>query len=299
MVVNSGNCMVLGFHSSQRQAELLANQLAVPCAKINVHSFPDGESRVTIPTNLPDTVLFMQSLDNPNAKLIELILALEASRRHGCRNAVLIAPYLSYMRQDIEFEPGQAVSQLIIGDLLSSRLEAVITIDPHLHRINHLSDSFTKCVAVSLSAAATIGQHLKTGPENRILVGPDEESEQWVKTAAEVSGLPYCIASKVRHGDRNVEVSLPEGDFQEKHAILVDDVISSGHTIKQAAIKLLHAGCRQVDAACTHALFASGAMTELRNAGVTNIISSNSIPHDTNSIDLTTLIAEAVEQLAK
>jgi len=298
MVVNINDCMVLGFDSSQQQAQLLADQLAVPCAKINVHQFPDGESRVTVPTDLPGTVLFMLSLDNPNAKLIQLILALEASRRHGCRNAILIAPYLSYMRQDIEFEPGQAVSQLIIGDLLSARLEGVVTIDPHLHRISHLSDSFTQCTAISLSAAAAIGQHLKAGSENRILVGPDEESEQWVKTAAEISGLPYCIASKVRHGDRNVEVSLPQVNFKEMHAILLDDVISSGHTIKQAAITLLHAGCRQVDAVCTHALFATGAMAELRNAGVSNIFSANSIPHATNSIDLTGLIADAIRKLA-
>ena len=298
MVTDTNTMVVLGFESSWQQATRLAQCLSVPCSLIQCHRFPDGESRIKVPTGLPPTVLFVVSLDNPNAKLIELLLAVAASRRHGCQRAILVAPYLCYMRQDIEFEPGQAVSQLIIGDLLSSRLDGIITVDPHLHRINHLSESFTHCEAISLSAAGEIGRYLKPGADNRMLVGPDEESEQWVKTASDTSGLPYCIARKVRHGDRDVEVALPDENLSGKHAILLDDVISSGHTIKQAAQALMRAGCVQVDAVCTHGLFAPGAPEALTEAGITQVVSCNSIPHPSNQIDLSPLIKDAVIRLA-
>ena len=290
--------MILSFDSSREQAQQLADELGMPHYPVQVHRFPDGESRVKVPSPLPEKVLFFVSLDNPNQKLIELLLAIAAGRQQGCKQVYLIAPYLCYMRQDIEFEPGQAVSQLIIGELLSSRIEGVITVDPHLHRINNLSESFTHCKTASLLAASVIGAYLgqedKSSEDNRVLVGPDEESEQWVKAAAETSGLTYCVASKERFGDRDVKVALPHQDFRGKHAIILDDVISSGHTIQQAALALLDAGCSQVDAACTHALFAPGAETALQQAGVSRIISCNSIPHATNCIDLSPMLAEAV-----
>ncbi|MBA54598.1 MAG: phosphoribosylpyrophosphate synthetase [Pseudomonadales bacterium] len=294
--------MILSFDSSRTQAQQLADQLGLPHQPVEVHHFPDGESRVKVPSPLPQKVIFCVSLHNPNQKLIELLLAIAASRKQGCREAYLVAPYLCYMRQDIEFEPGQAVSQLIIGELLSSRIEGIITVDPHLHRINDLSESFIHCKTTSLLAAGVIGAFLEKDNRNsdnaRILVGPDAESEQWVKAAADTSGLPYCVASKERFGDRDVKVSLPKVDFQGKHAIILDDVISSGHTIQQAALALTEAGCSQVDAACTHALFAPGATAALQQAGVSKIISCNSIPHETNCIDLSPLLAEAVSKMA-
>ena len=293
-MVTDKTMIVLGFEGSRNQTEKLAAQLQVPFDLIKVHRFPDGESCVTVPIGLPETVVFMQSLDQPNQKLIELLLAESAARKHGCKQSVLVAPYLCYMRQDIEFEPGQAISQLIIGDLLSKCFDTVITIDPHLHRIKTLDEAFTHCEAISLSAAGLIGTHLSNNAENAILVGPDEESEQWVKVAAKHSGMPWCVASKVRSGDRNVKVALPKVDFQGKHAILLDDVISSGHTMKEAAEALLEAGCTRVDAACTHALFAAGAEQALKASGVNSVISCNSIPHQSNRIDLSPLFAETL-----
>jgi len=289
--------MILGFAASARQSQALAQHMNVSCKLIQVHRFPDGESKITVPTELPATVIFLLSLDHPNDKLVELILAIGAARAQGAERVLLVAPYLCYMRQDMEFEPGQAISQLIIGDLLSRHVDAIVTVDPHLHRINNLSESFTHCQAVSLSAAASIGDYLKSCGEELLLVGPDEESEQWVKVAAQASGLPWCVAHKERLGDRDVQVSLPAGEYQGKTAMLLDDVISSGHTIKQAAQALMAAGCSEVKAVCTHALFAEGAEQALQQAGVRSIVSCNSIPHPSNHIDLSPLLAAALVPL--
>ncbi|MAR93050.1 MAG: phosphoribosylpyrophosphate synthetase [Pseudomonadales bacterium] len=288
--------LILGF-GEDAAPRALAAALKVPAKSIQVHHFPDGESSVRVPTGLPATVIFYLSLHHPNAKLVELLLARAAAVAHGCERAILVAPYLCYMRQDKEFEPGQAVSQRIIGELLSRHFSAVITVDPHLHRIQHLGQALPHCQARSLSAAPLLGQRLAQWYPNALLVGPDAESEQWVSAAAGSSGLGYTVAEKVRHGDRNVAVSLPAGNYRDRHAILLDDVISSGHTMKQAAMALRQAGCQRVDAACTHALFAPGAEAALTDAGITEIISCNSIPHPSNRIDLSPLLAAAVAEL--
>lgn len=292
-----GNWMIiLGFEENTKLCQSLATELNFRAAMIQVHRFPDGESKVTIPTQLEETVIFLCSLNDPNNKLIELMLAVQWARKYGCQRAILVAPYLCYMRQDCEFEPGQVVSQTIMGDWLSSLFDGVITIDPHLHRIDRLDQAFLHCKAISVSATEIIGTYLKGRYEQAVLVGPDEESQQWVSVVAEHSGLEYCVASKVRTGDRDVSVQLPSFDFTNRTAILVDDVISSGHTIQQAALALKEAGANKVLAACTHPLFATGAEEALQLAGVESVLSCNTIAHSSNCIDISSLLAKTIHQ---
>ena len=120
-----GPALVLGFADYAAPAQRLADRLRVPCAQVTVHRFPDGESRVTVPVPLPARVALCRSLDRPNDKLVETILAAAAARKHGAHAVTLVAPYLPYMRQDAEFTPGDAVSQRIVGALLAERFDAV------------------------------------------------------------------------------------------------------------------------------------------------------------------------------
>jgi ribose-phosphate pyrophosphokinase len=200
------------------------------------------------------------------------------------------------MRQDMAFKPGQAISQRIIGDLLSEWVDDLITVDPHLHRIAHLNIALPYCNAVAMSAAPLLGAFLKSAKIDGVLVGPDAESRQWVEQVAQASGLDYVVASKERLGDREVKVTLPAYDYNNRRAILVDDVISSGKTLMETAARLRLAGASAVSAICTHALFAAGAETGMAEAGIQPVWSSNSIPHPSNCIDLTPLLAEAIHE---
>ncbi|HVL02456.1 MAG TPA: ribose-phosphate diphosphokinase [Dongiaceae bacterium] len=290
---------VLGFEESAPQARALAAALKCDYATVSVHRFPDGESLVTVPVKLRKTVLFYRSLNDPNAKLVELLLAIEAARRHGCKRVVLIAPYLSYMRQDMEFKPGQAVSQHIIGGLLSEWVDDLVTVDPHLHRTPRLSSVLPYCSSVARSAAPLLGAFLRQQQiqDTAVLVGPDAESRQWVEQVAQACGLDFVIAGKERFGDRAVKVTLPAYNYQDRHAILVDDVISSGKTLVETTQALRNAGIRQVDALCTHALFAPGAEESLREAGIRHVWSTSSIPQTTSCIDLTPVLVEGLHEL--
>ena len=238
-----GPALVLGFADYAAPAQRLADRLRVPCAQVTVHRFPDGESRVTVPVPLPARVALCRSLDRPNDKLVETILAAAAARKHGAHAVTLVAPYLPYMRQDAEFTPGDAVSQRIVGALL---------------------------------------------------VGPDEESAQWLAAAAAGHRFETAVCRKVRRGDRDVDVDVPPARIAGRAVVLVDDMASTGTTLAVAARRCLALGAATVDALVVHGLFVGDAVGDLRRAGVRHVWSTDSVLHATNVLPLAGLLAGAL-----
>ncbi|MEN8168724.1 MAG: ribose-phosphate diphosphokinase [Pseudomonadota bacterium] len=288
--------LVLGFTDYQPQGEALAQKLGLNFSLVEVHRFPDGESKVTLPSNLSEEVIICRSLDQPNAKLIELLLTAQTARKQGVKRLTLVAPYLCYMRQDIAFHPGEAVSQQIIGPFLAGLFDKVITVDPHLHRINDLSQALPNIEAISLQSAALMGKFLAANTEHPMLVGPDGESEQWVRAIADPAGLDYAIASKQRLGDREVVIKLPEHDYHQHEVILVDDMISTGRTLINVTRQLKKQGAGTIHCLVTHALFADEVTQALHDAGISHIWSCDSIGHASNAISLAPLLASVLRE---
>ncbi|MGZ8153514.1 MAG: ribose-phosphate diphosphokinase [Methylovulum sp.] len=286
--------LILAFADYSAPAQRLADKLAAPLEPVVLHRFPDGESLIRLPAALPRHVIICRSLNQPNDKLIELMLCAKTARELGAERITLVAPYLCYMRQDIANHPGEAVSQRIVGQMLADLFDDVITVDPHLHRISSLKQAIPLQNAVSLSAASAIGDYLRNRLNHAILLGPDSESAQWVKDVAARIGFEYAVAQKTRRGDREVEITLPDEDFKNSPVVIIDDMASTGRTMAQA-ISLLHeAGARGIYAAITHPLFCGDAESHIRSAGVTEIWSTDSIEHPTSCIKLGSLLSAAV-----
>lgn len=292
--MNKSKTVVLGFPDYRPQAMAFATAAGLDYEDIYIHVFPDGESKLVIPVELPRKVILFRSLDHPNEKLVELILAASAVRQQGCSDLMLIVPYLCYMRQDIAFHPGEVVSQKIIGALLANYFDAVITVDSHLHRISKLSEAIPVAEekAINLTATEPMAKFLQQSTENAFLLGPDAESEQWVKAIASHEKLDYGVANKQRYGDRNVSVVLPEAEFNGRNIVLVDDVASTGKTLLAAIDGLKKHQPASVNILVTHALFSGRAAEDLLAAGANAIWSCDSINHPTNRISLAPLLAE-------
>ena len=289
--------MLLGFHDYEAQGRRLAEALGLSFAPVELHRFPDGESKVTLPAQLPEQVVVCRTLDQPNDKLVELMLVARTARELGARRLILVVPYLCYMRQDIAFHAGEAVSQQIIGAFLAELFDAVITDDPHLHRITRLEQAIPRGQAVALTAAPAMIQFLARHVQNPMLIGPDAESEQWVRAMAEPAGLEYAVATKERLGDRSVRTKLPEVSYQGRSIVLVDDMASTGRTLIAVASQLKFRGAAAIHCLVTHALFADDATHQLHEAGIEQIWSTDSISHPSNVIHLAPLLADAVRAL--
>ena len=289
--------MLLWFDDEHDAALRLAQAASLSAAPVERHRFPDGEFRLRLPTPLPERVVILRTLDQPNEKLIELLLAARTARELGARHLTLVAPYLAYMRQDMAFRPGEAVSQRIVGSFLAGLFDAVITVDPHLHRVTTLHEAVAVRDAIVLSGAPLLADLIATHCPAPLLVGPDGESAQWVAQAAARHGFDHAVCTKVRHGDRAVDIALPERDVRGRAVVLLDDMASTGHTAANAARLLLAAGATSVDFAVTHALFAGDAVEVLRSAGVRHLWSTDCVAHPSNAVSIAPMVATALDSL--
>jgi ribose-phosphate pyrophosphokinase len=287
---------LLGFADYRNQGEALAKALGIPFALADIHRFPDGESKVTLPSELPAELILCRSLDHPNDKLIELLLAARTARLQGVERLTLVAPYLCYMRQDIAFHPGEAVSQRIIGHFLAELFDRVVTVDPHLHRIDRLEQAIPGREAIALGSAELMGAFLAQNTTRPLLVGPDAESAQWVRAIAAPAGLDYTVATKERLGDREVRITLPKHDYHRHEVILVDDMISTGRTLINVTEQLKRQGAETIHCLVTHALFSDDVSEALHAAGIDRIWSSDSIPHPSNAVPLAELLVQGVRR---
>lgn len=297
LIVTASQAGLLCFEEERSIAGRAAEAAGLGLAVVERHRFPDGELRLRLPAALPERVVVWLGLHQPNEKLVELLLTARTARQLGARHLTLVTPYLAYMRQDIAFNPGEAVSQRIVGAFLADLFDAVITVDPHLHRVATLAEAIPVQDAIVLSGAPLLADHIASQRTNVLLIGPDEESQQWVAQAAARHGWDSGVCRKTRHGDRQVVIELPERPMAGRAVVLMDDVASSGHTVAQAAQLLIAAGAASVDVAVTHALFASGAVELLREAGVGEVWSTDAIAHASNAVSIVPAVADALRNL--
>jgi ribose-phosphate pyrophosphokinase len=253
--------------------------------------FPDGESYVRIMSDVKSkSVTILCSLNEPDKKIAALIFLARTLKELGAGKITLIAPYLGYMRQDKRFKKGEAVTSDIFAKLLSGYIDALITIDPHLHRHAKLEEIYS-CECAALSAAPLMAQWISAHVPNPLVVGPDKESEQWVKVVAGETHAPYIILNKTRHGDRDVEIILPDiSSYKGRTPILVDDIISTAATMIKAIKLLRQQGCGQVICLATHGVFAENSYDGILKLGEVHVVTSNTIPHASNGMDVNDLL---------
>ena len=286
--------LVLAFADEAALAQRLATGLGWALSIIDVHTFPDGETRLRLPPVLPPHTALLRGLHQPNQKFAPLLLAAAGARELGAQRLTLVSPYLAYMRQDIEFAPGEVVSQRHIGRLLAAAFDAVITVDPHLHRVATMDEVVPGRRGVALTAARLLGGHVARQVPGALLMAPDEEAGQWVRAAAAAHGLDHAVCHKQRSGDREVAVSLPDQDVQGRAVVLLDDVASTGRTLVAAARGAIARGAISVDVAVTHALFVDDALQQVVASGVRQVWSTDCVPHASNAVSVVPLLVEAL-----
>jgi ribose-phosphate pyrophosphokinase len=281
------------FPDCEQLAEPLLAMLGAERGRLEWRRFPDRESLVTLHDQCANRdAIFLCTLTDPDTKFLALYFAAMTARELGARRVGLIAPYLAYMRQDHRFTPGQAVSAHAFARLLSAHFDWLVTVDPHLHRIAKLDDIFS-IPAVAVSAMPAVSEWLAANVPNPVLIGPDRESAQWAERVAKTLDAPCLILDKVRSGDRDVRVSAIDLTVvRGRNPVIIDDIASSGHTLAEALKGFAPLGIVAVTCVVVHALFSDGAAKMLREAGAKRVVSTNTVAHDTNAIDVVPLIAE-------
>lgn len=290
--------IVLALPDAEVLAAGLSSALGAELSSLVLHRFPDGESMVRIDADVAGKdIIIACNLAHPDEKILPVLFAADAARELGAKRILLVAPYLPYMRQDKRFHPGEAITSKTFARLLSTHVEALVTVDPHLHRYHSLNDIYkvpTRVVHAAPALAAWIKQHV----DNALLVGPDSESEQWVSEVAADVGVPFVVLQKTRHGDRQVEIDMP--NFQQwngRNPVIIDDIVSSARTMIAVCTALRQQGMAVPICMAVHALFAEDAYDRLIGAGAKQVISCDTVPHPSNGISMVEPLAKAVLEL--
>lgn len=290
--------ILLALPGAESLAEKLAAELHCAANTIEAHRFPDGETVVRLRTGVAGRrVVLAAHLDHPDEKTLPLLFAADAARELGAAEVGLVAPYLPYMRQDVRFRPGEAVTSRTFARLLSGTVDFVVTVDPHLHRWPSLDAIYTARTHV-VAAAPAIAQWLQRALPGPVIVGPDSESAQWVADVARCVDAPYVVMTKLRRGDRDVQVTLPEGaQAHGRTPVLLDDIVSSGHTMAEAGRVLRAAGWGEPLAIAVHALVDDAGLDLLHRSGIRRLVSCDSVPHPSNGIALAPLLAQGIRAM--
>ncbi len=280
---------------NQALTEILTKQLAAELGIAEIRFFPDGESYIRIDSNVRNkTAILIDTLNEPNCKIVPLLFMAQTLKELGAAKIGLVTPYLPYMRQDKRFKAGEGITSKLFAQLLSNYIDSLITIDPHLHRIHHLSEIYTVPNISTMHATERIAQWIEHHVSNPVLIGPDEESRQWVSEIAGYNNLSFVVGKKQRIGDRQVSLSLPEIDNKGQSAVVVDDVIATGISMLEVLKQLQTQGFKNSICIAVHALFNKETEHQLLQVGAEKIVTCNTIVHPSNQIDISDLIVQGI-----
>jgi len=286
---------VISGNASSDLAKRIARKLKAPYIKTEKKVFPDGESKITI-NQVPkkSIVLVVQSTYPPvDSNLLELLSIVSKIQKFSSRVYAII-PYMGYARQDREFLGGEIVTIGVIGKLLKAAgVKKILTVDIH----SKLALKELKISSENVSAMEDLVKHFKKMKmKDPLVVSPDMGGQERAEKFASLLKTEFIGLKK--HRDRKTgKVNILSGKVNVKNRdlILVDDMISTGGSIIKATQFLKKQKCGRVFVACTHALLVNNAAKKIKNAGVSQIISTNTIPGDSAKVDVSRVISDALK----
>jgi ribose-phosphate pyrophosphokinase len=294
--------LILAAPGDSSAARAMAERLDADLGTSTIRRFPDSEFYVRIDSRVAGRAVWLVCTMHPASdKLLPLYFMAQTARDLGARAVYLAAPYLAYMRQDDRFQDGEGVTSRYFGRLLSSAVDGLVTVDPHLHRFAALAEVYS-VPTHAVRAAPRIAAWVRENVEHPAVIGPDAESEQWVAAVAAELGCPQLVLRKVRRGDREVAVSAVANgassgaaiDWSHHTPVLVDDIVSTARTMIETVLQLQRAGASPPICVGVHAVFSQSAYGDLCEAGAARVVTCNTIPHASNEIDVLDLVADAI-----
>lgn len=274
----------------------LSRKIKANLVKSQVKVFADGESKITLGGKLSKRkTVIVQSIYPPVDTNLIQALSLISKAKETSSEVIAVIPYMGYARQDREFLSGEIITMKVLGKLFrGAGASKIIAVDIH----SMIGFKHFKIKTMNVSAIPDLVRYFKKlSLKNPLVVSPDQGGKQRAQEFAKEFGSEYIALEKSR--DRKtgtVKIKTKNLDqVANRDLILVDDMISTGGSIVKATQFLKKQKCKKVYVACTHALLMNDAEKRIRKAGVTKIISANTIPGKTSIVDISNTIAKAIQ----
>jgi len=291
--------IIIASTGTDRIAKEIAKKLGLSFSKLQTTKFPDGEIDVSFGKDLKGKDVFIvQNFQNTkdltlNDKIMETLFAIYTAKDLKAKRVYLIAPYFPYFRSDKRFRAGECVSIKVMNKLFEG-CDKIFCVDPHLHRIKNIKNALNNGIEINLDEP--IVEYLKKKKIVKpIFVGPDGESLQWVVNVAKAFKQKPVVALKERKNAREVEVTLPKiKTAKGRDLIIIDDIISTGHTIIENIKQLKKYEPRKIYVIGIHGLFVEGALSKIKKHCV--VASTNTLDNKAEKIDVSGHIAKIVRE---
>lgn len=268
-------CIVFGLSASKNLTQKIVDVLKVPNAEIVTQKFADGEMIVVPQLSVRglDTIL-VQSISNPvNENLMELLIAIDSLKRSSAKSINVVIPYMGYSRQDRKSNPREPITFKLIANMLQvAGATRILTFDIHSDQTQGFFDIPFDSLKASLFLLNDFIN--KTKIDNFVVVSPDYGGVKRSKGVSQLLNLPLAIIDKRRPAPNKVEVCNILGEVQDKHCVLIDDMIDTGGTMIAAAGLLKERGAKSVSILATHALFNGNAIDGFKTAVEKGIINN-------------------------
>ena len=286
---------IISGKSSENLAKELSKKVKGNFVKSEIRIFPDGESKITLIGKISGgKSIVVQSIYPPVDTNLVQALSLIAKAKENSSEVIAVIPYMGYARQDREFLPGEIVTMKVLGKLFKGAgASKIIVVDIHsLIGFKHFSIKTKNVTAIP----DLVKYFKKLSLKNPLVISPDQGGKERAKKFAKEFNSNYIALDKKRDKKTGkIKITTKRTDeVENRDLILIDDMISTGGSIIKATQFLKKQKCKKIYVACTHALLMNDAEKKIKKAGVTSIISTNTIPGKTSKVDISKIIAKAI-----
>ena len=289
-------------NSNPELVKKICKYLKIPLSHSTVQKFSDGEIEVKLGENVRGADVFIvQSTHPPADNLFELLLMIDAARRASAERITAVIPYFGYSRQDKKDEPRVPISSKLIANLISTAgADRILATDLHASQIQ----GFFDIPVDHLYSTPILVEHFKKMKlHNLVIVSPDVGGAKRAEGIARRMGnLQLTVINKRRPAPDQAYVTNIVGEVENKNALVVDDIISTGGTIVNAALALKQGGAKDVYCYCTHPVLAGSAPQKIENSELKKLFVTDTIPikrpcKKTEVLSVANLLGEAISRI--
>ena len=273
--------MLFSGRSNPELANEVAGHLGIECGSVELRDFANGEVYVRYGESVRGTDAFViQTHTAPlNERIMEQLIMIDALKRASAKRISAVIPYYGYARQDRKGRSREPITAKLVADLLAAAgADRIISIDLHSGQIQGFFDGPVD----HLTALPPLADYIATHHQgDLVVVAPDAGR---VKVAEKIAGrlgcgLAFLHKRRSRDEANAVEVNREVvGEVGGRHCVMIDDMIDTAGTIVQGAEVLVANGAERVTAAATHGIFSGPAIDRLKNAPISEVVVTNTVP---------------------
>lgn len=274
-MLNSQSSVLFAGSSHPELAKQIADWLGIQLGNRVIETFPDDEIGIQILENVRgrDVFILQSVAQRPNHYLMELLIMIDALKRASARSITVVLPYFGYARQDRRDKGRVPITAKLVADLLEKAgATRVLTMDLHAEQIEGFFDI---PVDHLFARPALLEAVEKLGLGKYVVVAPDLGSIKLARSFAGAVKADLAIVDKRRVSAERVELEALIGKVEGKNVLLVDDIISTGATMRTASLVCKKAGAIRICAAVTHCLLVKGSFEE---SAIEKMLVTNTIP---------------------